>query len=341
MIRLCLALLCAFALAAPSFAQSAQSHACLDDGSDACQAERVVTARALYDLPPIEQLLAQGVQVRRAFFVDGHYYLGIFGPDLGVISFTRAPGGTPTVTFQLPFDGVHRHAPLVAAVPAPVWAQALAGAEGFDRPGTPVEAMAVCLHVSEYVVEAADPAAAGRPASFRRRYDNRCTEQSPAIDYAERLIALAAGLFPECAPLRSDLYDLSIRYLRDCAQLSGDRRTAAAAFVVMAVLRPVSDSTGLDQLAAVFAPQARLDYPGGSATGAVAVAERWRREVGRRRWLLRWDRIEGVSADRVEAGGLLIDGERQAEVSVVWTRAGEGRFAAEHATIGAFRPRLP
>jgi hypothetical protein len=341
MIRFVLALFGAFAFSAPAAAQSAQSNACLDNGSDACQAERVVAARTLYDLPPIEQLLAEGVQVRRAFFVDGHYYVGVFGPDLGVVSFTRAPGGAPTVTFQLPFDGVHRHAPLVAAVPAPVWAEALAGAEGFDRPVPPLPELALCFHVAEYNVEAADPAAAGRPASFRRRYDNRCTEQSPTIDYAERLMALAAGLFPECAPLRVDLYEQSIRYLRDCARLSGDRRAAAAAFVAMAVLRPISDSTGLDQLAAVFAPQARLDYQGGSVTGAVAVAERWRREVGRRRWLLRWDRIEGVSAERVEAGGLLIDGEREADVSVLWTRVGEGRFTAERATIGAFRQRRP
>lgn len=331
-------------LPVPVWAQSTASDGCLWDGSDTCEAERAARVEAIYGLPPVERLAAAGVRVRRAFFVDGHQHIGREFTDLGAVSFTRAAGQPPIVSFSAPREHGVTHPPISAEVPAAAWDEVLALSAYFDRGPGPT-ANAICLHPWEYNVEVADPpdtVPGGHGALVRRRYDNHCNEHSYTVAYAEVLMAVAAGLFPDCVPLGPDHYDFPILFLRDCALLSGDRRTAAEAYVVLAGLNRSNDDEQPDRIEAAFAEDVSLDWDGRRVSGRAAAARRWRAETGRNQRLLRWDRVEATGPDRAEAGGVIafLGGGRwrEAPVTVQAARGSDGRLVVASAVVGRFIP---
>lgn len=328
-------------LPAPAWAQSTTSDGCFWDGSDPCEAERAARAEAVYGLPPVERLAAAGVRVRRAFFVDGHQHIGREFADLGAVSFTRAAGQPPIVSFSAPREGGVTHPPISAEVPAPAWDEVLALSAYFDRGPSP-SADGICIHPWEYNVEVADPpdtVPGGHGALVRRRYDNHCNEHSYTVVYAEVMMAVAAGLFPECAPLGLDHYDFPVLFLRDCALLSGDRRAAAEAYVALAGLNRSRNDEQPGRIEAAFADDLRLEWDGRRVSGRAA-ATRWGAETGRNQRLLRWDRVEATGRDRAEARGVIafLGGGRwrAAPVTVQVARGSDGRFVVTSVVVGHF-----
>jgi hypothetical protein len=331
------AFLPALVAATPAFAQSAADHDCFLQETPACQADRIRQQQILYGLPPIEELVAAGAQVRRAFYVEGALRVGDAGPDLGALSFVRMPGQAPTVWFHSSRAGGRNDAPLTAELPEAVWREVLERSADLDRASGWTGG--ICIHVWEYVVEAADPAIEGRPASLRRRYDTGCSEPSSTVAYANRLGTLAAGLFPACAGLPpADTYQDPVLRLRACGRLGGNRLTAAQVSRELGRLR----AAGPD-LDAAFAEHAVLDWGGARIAGHDAIVARWRRALRQQpHILMNWDRIEGVAVDRVETSGILFysldapHGSRIARIELVWMRGGDGRFTVTHAVVGRF-----
>jgi hypothetical protein len=152
-------------------------------------------------------------------------------------------------------------------------------------------------------------------------------------------LAIAVGLFPDCAPLGPDHYRLPILFLRDCALLSGDRRTAAEAYAVLAGLNRSDEDEQPGLVEAAFADDVSLDWDGRRVSGRAAAARRWRAEVGRNRPLLRWDRVEAAGRDRAEAGGFVTflgRRWREAPVTVRAARGSDGRFVVASVVVGHF-----
>lgn len=334
------ALISFLSLPVPVSAQSTVSDGCFGDGSDPCEAERAGRVEAIYGLPPVERLVTAGVRVRRAFYVDGQRYVGR-SPDLGAVSFTRAAGQPPIVSFSAPREHGVTHPPMSAEVPAAAWDEVLALSAYFDR-GQAASADGICIHPTEYNVEVGDPPDTvpdGHGALIRRRYDNYCTEHSNTVAYAETLLAVAVGLFPDCAPLGVDHYRLPSLFLSDCALLSGDRRTAAEAYAALAGLTRSDDDGQAGRTESAFADTANFDWDGRRVSGRAAAARRWRAEVGRNGRLLSWDRFEATGHDRAEAEGfitLLARRWREAPVTVSVARGSDGRFVITSIVVGHF-----
>lgn len=331
--------LAAASLSAGAAAQSTGA-TCFWIDSPVCQAERTRRAETLYGLPPIERLAADGIRVRRVFFVDGHSWIGREHSDLGAISFSRALGENPVVAYIRPREFGRTYAPMTAEVPAEVWDEVLALSAYFDRGGTVDSQEGICHHATEYNVEAADPAhpdGEGYEALVRRRYDNHCSEGSNTIAYAWVLASRAAALFPECSPLGRDNYNSPVLYLRACGMLSGNRRAAAEAYGATAELSSRRDDNGVAAQRELFGPEALLDWGGRRTSGRRAAAE-WRRKADPQRFMFRWDRLHAPGADRVEAEGILLwrDVGRVARLQVSWIRAAHAQFVVDRIVVGRF-----
>ncbi len=344
------------AVTLPLFAASAGAQRtempCWEEGQqegeeEACNAARAERLRALYDVPALEELRRDGVQVRRVFYVDNQ------GWDAGALSFTRAPGQPPRVSFQrAPRDG-ERPAPLVADLPAEIWDQAVVRSEYFDRsyapapPAPPTEDEVICLHGWGYYVEASDPAWLRRPATLRRRVDSACTAESPAPEYARALADMAVALFPACMALEQWHHGLAIRRLNACAQLSGDRLAAAEVRNALHPLLELNDRDGFETIRPVFAAAARLDWDGASASGLEPAARLWLRRFREHRYaVLGTTRIHGETQDRVLVDGFVayqtLAGEaHRAPVEMIFSSDDGDMLTLERASVGPYRPDPP
>ena len=108
-----------------------------DDGNDRCSPEAHDRMRALYGLESAEDLLARGVTMRRAMFVDG------YGNDVAAITFWREPGMAPMVEVRSPRVSEREEPqPLRAAISGETWAEVLYGSTYFDRELAPPPAQA-------------------------------------------------------------------------------------------------------------------------------------------------------------------------------------------------------
>ena len=324
--------------AAPASAQyPAGGHRCFDDHySERCRLLRVERQRELYDLPPIEALQRDGVEVRRAFYV-----MGAHPANIGALSFYRRPGAAPRVEFRVPRrNGRVRTAS--AEVPPQVWAQVLARSAGFERLIGGRDPDEICMHPSFYNVEAADPPAAGRPGAVRVRHDSICAV-SRAPETAFYLADLAITLIPRCAALDND-DEIAFSRLATCARL--DSVFAAEVHNAIDVLFEWGNGDG-EGVRALFADRASLDWGGETVSGRDAVVERWLRDMRTRGAALAWERIERVDNDHGRVAGYLVysaagpgpesrDIHYRARAILDLARGADGRFHVARARIGRF-----
>ena len=223
-----LALVLAGLAAAPASGQyPGGDHRCFDDHhSERCRLLRVEKQQDLYDLPPIEDLQRDGVQVRRAFYVMGGH-----PANVGALTFSRRRGAAPRVEFRTPRRG-GRVRIVSAEVPEEVWRAVLERSAGFERIVGGRDPEEICMHPSFYNVEAADPPARGRPGAVAVRQDSICPV-TRATEVAFHLADVALRHIPRCAPLREAI-DITFSALALCTRLPS--AAAAEAYAALVVL---------------------------------------------------------------------------------------------------------
>lgn len=211
-----------------------------DDGNDRCDAEVQREMRRLYGLADAETLAAEGVTLRRAMFVDG------YGNDVVAITFSRAPGRSPTVEIAIPRgDGDEEPQPLSAVVSQETWDRVLRASENFDQQlarersrenDGSSDTIAICLHGWFVVAEAVDsaqlnPNIVGRqmePSRIRRDAEGACAE-GLAVPFAFVLADMALDNLTECSSLARNHARNKAALLARCQHLRGDRIAAAEA----------------------------------------------------------------------------------------------------------------
>lgn len=232
-----------------------------DDGNDRCGREAHGRMRALYGIESSEDLLARGVTMRRAMFVDG------YGNDLVAVTFWREPGKPPMVEVRSPqTEGGEDPQPLRAAISGKTWGEVVSASAYFDRElaAEPAPAGAgdgfppppsICLHSWVVVVEAVDAprvspnivfgtssAAAARdpslpvevtrtPASTRTATEDACSS-GLAMVYAFKLAEIARDQLAECSSLALEDFRNEPQLLGLCHQLRGDRLAAGEASAI-------------------------------------------------------------------------------------------------------------
>ncbi len=240
----------------PTAQPSVFDRGCGDDqGVDRCDSAQHRRMYGLYGTQSPEELLQQGVTLRRAMFVDG------YGADVVSISFFRRPGTSPVVEVtSVALEGETPRPPLLAPVSNKVWSSALERSEFFDqRLEREAEAErrygrvpAGCLHAWFFVVEAVDAprvepgvmwgtGSDGRArdprlpvevrmtkGALRKDSESACT-QGLARDYAWALADFALAALPECSTLRPEMHRGAPYLLRACHRLEGDRLAAGEA----------------------------------------------------------------------------------------------------------------
>jgi hypothetical protein len=232
-------------------------------GVDRCASEVQARMHGLYGLENPADLLAKGVTVRRALFVDG------YGNDVAAISFIPRPGQSPMVEVRSPRgEGVPNVPPLTAAVGRESWATVLARSANFDQllarefpQETPGGGPAnFCLHAWFVVVEAVDAprvspnvlAGTGsedeerdpslpveapmEPGRIRADAESACGN-GLAADYAFALADAALAALPECGSLVLDEFRAVAALLGQCQRLGGDRLVAGQASQTIAKLQ--------------------------------------------------------------------------------------------------------
>lgn len=337
-------------LVPPAAAQMTPELSCRGDRADrGCEAARIRRQREVYDLPSLEQLRDDGVQVRRMFFWRAEEWSEW---NIGVLLFERRPGHGPTVHFQLPrnADGTMPE-PLVAELTEEAWREVLARSVAIDRRYVPLpNDQEVCMSGSDYTVETSDPADREIPATLRRQTTNACTDSGPARAYVLDMATLAERFFPACALLRFPGNTAAISRLPICAWLEGDRLAAAEVRNALTPFDDFSDATEAARLFDAFDMDAELYWNGTRTTGRRAVAEQWARNATQSDWPeFLMASIRGETGDRVRVRAQLDQGERvdnvwrhrRAPVEMIWLRRGDGRFYLRQTTVGAFAPYTP
>jgi len=255
---------------------------CTDDrGSDRCTPQAQDRMRALYGLESAEELLARGVTVRRAMFVDG------YGQDVAAITFWREPGASPMVEVRSPrADADEKSHPLVAAISGETWAEVLSASAFFDRelaaqPPSPAKLgdgpppPSICLHswmtlvdaideprVSPNIVFGTGSGAAARDsslpvevswtsASIRSDTEDACS-RGLGMDYAFKLATIARAALAECGSLDLGNFRNEPQLLSACHQLGGDRLVAGEASAIPEKLRHALQTESARELGWLF-----------------------------------------------------------------------------------------
>lgn len=212
-----------------------------DDGTDRCDADVQRRMRELYGLVDVEALAEQGVTLRRAMFVDG------YGNDVVAVTFSRAPGRSPTIEISTPrSEQTSESQPLSAVTDHSVWQRVLDSSRHFDerlesegRRSEPDEegTITFCLHGWFTVVEALDaarliPNLVGQemePARIRSDAEGVCAG-GLAAPYAFELAEIALRNLRECSSLKSEYARGDPALLALCYQMRGDRIAAGEAY---------------------------------------------------------------------------------------------------------------
>jgi hypothetical protein len=243
-------------------ARPAVDRNCTDDnGRDRCGREAQDRMRALYGIDSPEDLLARGVTMRRATFVDG------YGNDVAAITFWREPGKAPMVEVRSPRSGERDEPqPLRATISGKTWDEVVSASVYFDRelapeprPGGENDTVppppSICLHSWVVVVDAVDAPrvnpsivfgtgsigaardpqlpveVTNTPASIRSDTEDACSA-GLAMNYAFELAKIALGQLSECSSLDLDEFRNAPHLLGMCHQLRGDRLVAGEASVI-------------------------------------------------------------------------------------------------------------
>lgn len=244
---------------APVETRSLPDPDCSDDrGSNRCGRAAHERMRALYGIESPEALLARGVTMRRAMFVDG------YGRDMVAVTFWREPGKVPMVEVRSPrAEGGEEPQQLRAAVSGQTWEEIVSASEFFDRdlaaePPQPGSAATsppgprLCLHSWVVVVEAVDAprvvpnivfgtgsVAQARdpslpvevsttPASIRSDTEDACSD-GLGMNYAMALATAGLDQLTECSSLKLDDFRNEPHLLATCHRLRGDRLVAGEA----------------------------------------------------------------------------------------------------------------
>jgi len=233
---------------------------CKDDrGNDRCALEAQRAMRESYGIASVETLAKQGVNLRRAMFVDG------YGGDVVAITFSRVPGRSPTVEISTQSrKGESAPQPLSAVVGVVDWNRVVSASDHFDRQLVPiaakqpepgVEEVVVCLHSWVVVVEAVDAAALApnivgqqvSPVVIRRDTEDAC-EDGLAVPYAFELARIAREQLRECGSLRTEDARNDAALLALCHRLRGDRIAASDAFHFMLKVLEKAASADIETL---------------------------------------------------------------------------------------------
>lgn len=244
--------------------QSVYDRGCGDDqGVDRCDSAQHRRMHGLYGTQSPEDLLQQGVTLRRAMFIDGHR-----ATDVVSISFVHRPGTSPVVEVNsTALDGESLRPPMVAPVSAKAWQSVIDRSKFFDqRLEREAEAerrhgrvSGGCLHAWFYVVEAVDAprvqsgtlwgtGSVGQArdprlpvevkmttGAIRKDSESACTGGLGG-DYANALADIALTALPECSTLQPRRHRGVPHLLRACHRLEGDRLAAGEAQTAIAVL---------------------------------------------------------------------------------------------------------
>lgn len=325
---------------------------CKDDrGVDRCAPAKQEEVRRRLGVRSIEDLAAQGAQVRRAFFVDG------YGRDMPLVSFERMPGRGPgvTVTVQTRGNG-GRDDRVEMSAPAPLrlWSKVLRRSEHFERALAPkrkagADEVSICLHSWLATVEASEPPAGGKPGAVLRRTQDAC-DDGLAVAYAFELATYAVELLPPCDALERDQHRNEVVLLAACARLHGDRIAAAQTmnrYESDGFARP-NRAEHAAVIAHLFYDHATIEWPGeASVRGSSPAAQLWTRKAvaGDR---FRPERFIGESANRVRVegwveqdGGEAASGEplrREARAEQIWTQENGFDFRLRAMKVQPFAP---
>lgn len=327
---------CAMAQAERAELGALLSSDCHDDNMrDRCDPESQRQVRALYNARPIEEMAVGGVQVRRAFYVDG------YGQDMPLVSFERAPGADPRVVVYVPKleeDGSRRVLELAAPVPLVVWNEVIAGTQHFDRALTPLrpqlpdDAIVMCLHSWVVTMEASDPR---RERPVRRRTEDSCND-GLTVDAAFDLARQAYALLPACNALRLDQYRNEVSLFWACAVLEGDRLAAAEALNQATAL-----NNAREQSPGLIHDMAQLNWAGEPSVRGHAVRAAWARLMDNE--YVHFERIVGEDANQARLLGYIDDWDhsarpryRFARVEQVWVRENGFDFRMKEATVSAW-----
>jgi hypothetical protein len=245
----------AFAIAAyPDLALGADkpvSEDCRDDrGNDRCASDIQKKMRSSYGLDDAESLMAAGVTVRRAMYVDG------YGRDVIAISFVRKPGASPFVEIRSPCAGQEDCPIPVSTVVSPkLWGKVIEQSQNFEQklaselasdPTGKDAPITICVHSWVVVAEAIDAPAINQSVSsqemtkgaLRRDTEDSCTK-GLAVPYSFQLAERALESLPECSGLDLDRFRNIPMLLATCNQLRGDRLAAADAYALVRDLNNV------------------------------------------------------------------------------------------------------
>lgn len=249
---------------------------CSDDGGNVrCGRASHERMRALYGIESPEALLARGVTVRRAMFVDG------YGRDMVAVTFWREPGKVPMVEVRSPrAEGGEEPQPLRAAVSGRAWEEIVSASAYFDRDLAPDAATSppgprLCLHSWVVVVEAVDAprvvpnivfgtgsVAQDRdpslpvevittPASIRSDTEDACSD-GLGMNYAMELAKAGMAQLTECSALKLDDFRNEPHLLATCHRLRGDRIVAGEANVTLGRLQRALRTENAQELRWLF-----------------------------------------------------------------------------------------
>ena len=167
-------------------------------------------------LQPLEVETAQGVEVYRAFYLEG-------GGARPAIAFVRRPGRNPAVEVMAGGGRLMR-----ADVPLDVWRQVQAAGQIADLAVVPRSGSeGGCMDGGAVFAEIGVPATDSRsPAINRQRAASSC-EDSGTLFFSRLLVQQAERLLPGCAAISRDFLSEGVTRLHFCFRLTGDQVAAA------------------------------------------------------------------------------------------------------------------
>lgn len=208
-----------FSLAVASQPETASTRHCTGARrNEVCTAQGLATLRSELGVAAVDDEVAAGVEIYRAFYLQG-------GGGLPVVSFVRRPGHNPAV--EVSAGGGRK---MTADVPLELWTTVVREAADADREFVPMVeggTADICLDGGAVMIEIGVPASRPRPALIRHRAVSDCAA-SPAIRFAGRLADLAVEELPGCAAIDPDTVpDGGVWRLSYCFTLKGDQLAAA------------------------------------------------------------------------------------------------------------------
>lgn len=187
---------------------------------EVCTEEGRAALRAALDVKPLQAETADGVEVYRAFYLEG-------GGGLPAVAFVRRPGHSPSVEVS---SGANRK--MTADVPQEVWRQIQ---QAGDELLIPVEVRTpapidVCMDGGAIFAEIGLPSPDNRSRARIKQLSSSSCESNAIVSFARLAAKLAEPLFPACAAISGDAAPDGVFRLSNCFRFSGDEMAAAEVF---------------------------------------------------------------------------------------------------------------